>query len=301
MSIPQFGNKKPVGTRNPVLSKKLKDSQAPKRPISSFIAFSMTERAKIKEDLGTQSMAEVGKELGRRWGGLDAESKAVCDLASKQAKERFDEEMKSYRPSEEFLKKKAEMEAKKSCSVAERPGVGVGARTVEAYFAFLFSSWRQELSDRPTQSAQDIQDLVWQRWNSTDTTDQQSAPDSVSRGKKPRKVRDPLAPKKPLSSYFLYMDSIRAEVVSSLPQLSHREVMVELGKRWSGLDEAARAPFLVRAQKLKVEYVVAVEKYRSNKLGDQMEEASERREGMENLVMEEDGSPEMEERVNDQS
>ena len=58
------------------------------------------------------SLAEIGKELGRRWAQLDSESKAEYERASKASKEKFEEEMKNYRPSEEFLRKKAELEAK---------------------------------------------------------------------------------------------------------------------------------------------------------------------------------------------
>ena len=285
MSIPAFGSKKPLFTQKSKPLKKLKDPQAPKKPITSFIAFSMAERVKIKEDLGNLSVAEVGKELGRRWTELNVESKAVYELASKQAKQRFDEEMKSYQPSEEFIKKKAEIEARSASVAAESSAVSV--RTVEAYFAFLFSNWRQVQSGQPDQSAKDIQDLVWQRWNSVDTSDKSGSSSMPQGQKKPRKVRDPLAPKKPLSSYFLYINSVRTEVVSSMPELSHREVMVELGKRWSELDVAAKSPFLARAEELKVEYLLAMEKYKLREGGEEVsvkgEEPSPDRLGREEL------------------
>ena len=96
-----MSNKKPISVSNKKLPKKLKDSQAPKRPITSFIAFSISERPKVVADLGpTQSLAEIGKELGRRWAELDSESKAEYERVSKASKEKYEEEMKNYQPSE---------------------------------------------------------------------------------------------------------------------------------------------------------------------------------------------------------
>jgi len=269
MSIPTFGAKKQLGAQ-----KKLKDSNAPKKPITSFIAFSMTERAKVQADLGTQAVAEVGKELGRRWGELDTESRAEYQITSNKDKERFAEAMKSYKPSEEFLQKKAEVEAKAATAMVTGPGMDSGR--FEAYFTFLFTSWQQVHMAHPEYSGKDIQDMVWQHWvTSKQASGLPSAAHSSKQQKKPKKVRDPLAPKKPLSSYFLFINNARAEVMSSMPQLTHREVISEMGKRWTGLEEAARAPFIAEADRLKAEYLVAMEEYRRGKGKDQGKEVIE--------------------------
>merc|ERR1712098_579432 len=79
------------------------------------------------------------------------------------------------------------------------------------------------------------------------------------------KMKDPMAPKKPPTAYFLFANSIRASVMSSMPHLSYKEVLVELGKRWNNLDEAARAPFIDKAQVLKAAYEVAKGEYKQCK------------------------------------
>ena len=255
-----MSNKNPITVPNKKLSKKLKDSQAPKRPISSFIAFSVSERPKIIAELGPQSPAEIGKELGRRWAELDPESKAEYERVSKASKEKFEEEMKNYQPSEEFLRKKAEMEARAGEVTSS------SLYTPSNYFTFLFNTWREIHLSQPNLSAKDIQDQVWQRWisggNGQGTeTGEKSGPGSKG-SLKPKKARDPMAPKKPMSAYFLYNESVRAELVRLRPELSHKEVMAELGRRWTGLDDAARAPFIELAQQKKAEYLVALEKYK---------------------------------------
>ena len=88
-------------------AKKLKDGAAPKRPITAYIAFASAARAEVQEELGTRSVPEVARELGRRWVLLHADARAPYEQESKRAKERFEEEMRSYTPSDEFLARKA--------------------------------------------------------------------------------------------------------------------------------------------------------------------------------------------------
>lgn len=231
--------------------KKLKDSTAPKRPITSFLAFSVVERVKVQEELGTRAGPEVSKELGRRWGLLAAEEKNVYETACKEAKEKYNEEMKTYQPSEEFLQQKAKLEAK-AATASVKDG-----RSVEDYFAFLLSSWQEVQISSPTLTPREIQDSIWLRWNS-----EISSAASAQAPKKLKKVRDPLAPKKPMSAYFLFISSERAKVKADMPNINNNDVMAELGRRWGLLEETARAPFLARAEVLKADYQVTLQEYR---------------------------------------
>ena len=47
-----------------------------------------------------------------------------------------------------------------------------------------------------------------------------------------------------------------------MPELSHKEVVAELGRRWTALDDAGRAPFIELYRQRKAEYLVAFEKYK---------------------------------------
>jgi hypothetical protein len=193
MSLATMEVQEPV-VKKPRISKKPKDPLAPKKPISSYFAFMNAERAGVREALGgTSNMAEVGKELGRRWGELGPEAKVEYERVSKQDKERYDREMKDYQPSEEFLRKKAEVKAaSKEPTGAKEPQVskeprpyqpaGCFARTIDGYFAFLLTNWPHFHGTNPAQSPKDIQDKVWQQWVSATTA----------------------APKRPMSSFLLF-------------------------------------------------------------------------------------------------
>ena len=165
--------------------------------------------------------------------------------------------MKTYQPSEEFLQQKAELEAK-AASVPVKDG-----RSVEDYFAFLLSSWQAVQISTPDLSPREIQDSIWLRWNSEVSS---NAPAKTL--KKLKKTRDPLAPKKPMSAYFLFISSERVKVKADMPNINNNEVMAELGRRWGLLEETARAPFLARAEVLKAEYQVTLQEYRQARAVD---------------------------------
>jgi len=260
MSIPSFSTKK-AGVAAKPTTKKLKDTEAPKKALTPFFAFSNAEREKVKAELGTSSLPEVGKELGRRWAQLDPQAKAVYELESQKDKERFEEEMKNYKPSDEFLQKKAELEKIASERVV-RPDKK--AATSESYFTFLFASWQDVYRAHPGFSGKEVQDLVWDHWVGRQRGST-SLGDVPTKKIKTKKMKDPMAPKKPPTAYFLFANSIRASVMSSMPHLSYKEVLVELGKRWNDLDEAARAPFVEKVQALKADHEVAKEDYKQGK------------------------------------
>jgi hypothetical protein len=58
--------------------------------------------------------------------------------------------------------------------------------------------------------------------------------------KRKRKVKDPDAPKLPLSSYILFCQSVRDEVKSEHPEQKATELMVEMGERWRNLSDKER-------------------------------------------------------------
>ena len=127
----------------PEKSKAPKDPEAPKRGLCAFFLYCAKERAEVQKELSSCNGAEVTTELGKRWALLDPEPKKVFEEASMRDKERYKEDMKSYKPSENFLKRKAEYEAKAKLPtpvVADRP-----LNPVEDYFTFLLLNWRQVL------------------------------------------------------------------------------------------------------------------------------------------------------------
>ena len=134
--------------------KSLKDPEAPKKPASSFIHFCMKERANVQKELLNTDLllncntvsAEVTKELSKRWATLDSETRKVYEEASLKDRKRYEKEKKMYKPSKEFLKKKAEFEGAPKFSPIESP-IPKATETVtdqfEDYFNFLHINWKK--------------------------------------------------------------------------------------------------------------------------------------------------------------
>jgi hypothetical protein len=78
---------------------------------------------------------------------------------------------------------------------------------------------------------------------------------------KTKKVKDPNAPKRPLSAYMIFSADNRAEVAAELQGQPVTAVAKALGARWKELDEDGKKPFEARAAELKAEYTRAMEAY----------------------------------------
>lgn len=82
---------------------------------------------------------------------------------------------------------------------------------------------------------------------------------------RPRK--DPRAPKKPLTAFFLFASSYRPQLRADCPGLSVPEQAKRLGQKWSEQSPEARRPFELRAAVLKEKYEAEVAAYQSEVLG----------------------------------
>ena len=74
------------------------------------------------------------------------------------------------------------------------------------------------------------------------------APDA-GKGVKVKAPKDPLAPKRPLTAFFLFAKEKRAEVSQASPTLKNKEVTAELGRMWKELGEEAKATYVSESSK----------------------------------------------------
>lgn len=81
-------------------------------------------------------------------------------------------------------------------------------------------------------------------------------------GKTKRKKKDPNAPKRPLSAFFLFCAEERPSVKLSHPEYSVGEVAKEMGERWSKVTAEAKTKFESQAglEKIKYEKEMAIYK-----------------------------------------
>merc|ERR1712241_147257 len=89
-------------------------------------------------------------------------------------------------------------------------------------------------------------------------------------GKKRKVKKDPNAPKRPQTAFFLYAADFRAEVRSGLPDGSTvGEVAKELGRRWGELGDAEKSKYQEQAEKNKAQYEKDMEAYNNGLYGKQ--------------------------------
>ena len=81
-----------------------------------------------------------------------------------------------------------------------------------------------------------------------------SAAENSGDAKKPRRTRkkkDPDAPKRPMSSFFLWMESQRPKYAAMDPPVKGRELAKLLGPVWGKMDDRSREPWVKKANGLK--------------------------------------------------
>jgi len=79
-------------------TKRYRHPNAPRKPPPAFLKWSMEERDVIKAEIGPLKPADMGKELGRRWGQLNAQVKLHFQEQYKEEKRKYDIERGKYEP-----------------------------------------------------------------------------------------------------------------------------------------------------------------------------------------------------------
>ena len=84
-------------------------------------------------------------------------------------------------------------------------------------------------------------------------------------GGKKRKKKDPNAPKRPLSAFFLFCHDERPAVKAIYPNHSVGEVAKELGERWNKVTPEVKSKYEAKAQTEKGRYEKEVTIYKNKK------------------------------------
>ncbi|XP_068456498.1 high mobility group protein B1-like [Clinocottus analis] len=83
------------------------------------------------------------------------------------------------------------------------------------------------------------------------------------RGSKKKKFKDPNAPKRPPSAFFIFCAEYRPKVKGETPGLTIGDVAKRLGEMWNGTASEDKQPFEKKAAKLKEKYEKDVAAYRA--------------------------------------
>ncbi|XP_063450464.1 high mobility group protein B3-like [Pan paniscus] len=69
-----------------------------------------------------------------------------------------------------------------------------------------------------------------------------------------KKKKDPNAPKRPPSGFFLFCSEFRPKIKSTNPGISIGDVAKKLGEMWNNLNDSEKQPYVTKAEKLKEKY-----------------------------------------------
>jgi len=83
------------------------------------------------------------------------------------------------------------------------------------------------------------------------------------RGGKKKKFKDPNAPKRPPSAFFIFCSEFRPKVKGESPGLSIGDVAKRLGEMWNGTASEDKQPYEKKAAKLKEKYEKDIAAYRA--------------------------------------
>jgi len=76
--------------------KKVKDPNAPKRPMSAYFLFMNATRASVKKENPDYGIGDIAKELGRLWGEITPSEKSKYDKEAAAAKKKWEAEKAAY-------------------------------------------------------------------------------------------------------------------------------------------------------------------------------------------------------------
>ncbi|KAI4892367.1 hypothetical protein NFI96_023302 [Prochilodus magdalenae] len=79
------------------------------------------------------------------------------------------------------------------------------------------------------------------------------------RGKK----KDPNAPKRPPSGFFIFCSEHRPKIKAQYPHMGIGEVAKKLGEMWNNLTDAHKQPYVIKSNKLKDKYQQDIADYKS--------------------------------------
>merc|ERR1711920_111354 len=93
-------------------------------------------------------------------------------------------------------------------------------------------------------------------------------------GKRRKRAKDPNAPKKPQTAYWLWLGENREKLLKELGTRDVTAVSKLAGEKWKALDAKLKVPFEKKAKDLKEAYDKALEEYKATK-GDAAEDDDE--------------------------
>uniref|UniRef100_A0A0A9WFW0 High mobility group protein DSP1 n=2 Tax=Lygus hesperus TaxID=30085 RepID=A0A0A9WFW0_LYGHE len=101
--------------------RKMKDSNAPKRPLTAFFHFSKVERSRVKEMNPEYTAVDISKELGKWWSEADPSVKSKYQELADEDKARYEREISRYKVKSKFTSAAQRAEEEEASSPDDSP------------------------------------------------------------------------------------------------------------------------------------------------------------------------------------
>ena len=235
-------------------NKVMRDPNAPKRPLSGFFHFSNVGRSKVKAANPDFTVAEVSKELSRRWHALDEVTKSMFEQMAENDKERFQREKAEYNMSPKGGYKQTR--AKKDPNAPKRPLCG---------FMCFSNDERVKVREvMPNAGVGDLGKELGKRWGEASAEVRQKYNEIAVQDKErfvrekseyamnpysrqwkggQRAKKDPNAPKRNVPGFMWFSNEERHKVRDLNPGMRVGDVAKELSRRWALCDPENKARF----------------------------------------------------------
>jgi len=149
-------------------------------------------------------------------------------------------------------------------------------KPLSAYFLFSQEERLKVKAENPDYSITEVAKELGKRWASLNPDiknsyeqryqDARRVYEQELNNYKPKKKKDPNAPKQPLSAYFIFSTEERLKVKESNPHYSICEVAKELGRRWAEMDPQVKQRYQARAEEERQKYDNDMANYRQSNL-----------------------------------
>jgi len=246
-------------------NKAIRDPNAPKRPLSGFFHFSNVGRAKIKEANPDFTVADISKELSRRWHALDEVTRSMFEEMADNDKARFQREKAEYNNNPNKGYKRAG--SRRDPNAPKRPLCGFmyfsgeeRAKVRQEFPNFAVGQIGKELGRRWAEASPETR----ARFNAMATDDKlrfvkekaeyTMTPYAGQWRSGQRAKKDPNAPKRSVHAFMWYSNDKRASIRVEQPGAGVGDVAKVLSARWAVEPPEVKAVYEQRAYQDKQRY-----------------------------------------------
>jgi len=247
-------------------NKKLpKDPNAPKMPKRPFIYFSMEVGKDVREELSKdpsflghevnfQQQGKIAKACGIRWNALSESEKEKYNMMYKEDTKRYQEEMESYTPSQEYVEKVKRAKLRNRESAVNNPNTDITKvpHMVKAYFEYLTITWPRVAAANTRLNPQQVQEEVWRRWSHGEAGGRDKRWDenrNLQKNPKKRKMNDNKSTShgstatQPKQAFQCFLEQMKGELRKHLPDLPYSEVVKHVSAKWTDMSQVEKEPF----------------------------------------------------------